>query len=202
MGGVNPSDPRVKRTKKYIQKAFTELLAEKDFEDVSIQDIMERAELNRATFYNHYQDKYELLEVTMNGAFAEILYKWIPSGSTMQGPDLLRNLMMAVCEWQIETTRRLNSRRTLSQAMERNAKQQLYHVIMSCLANVNPLLKEKREIEWMATMISWSIYGVVAKWSESQEEPAEQFVEHLLPLLMANLRVLDLYMVESSGNKG
>lgn len=193
---VNPSDPRVKRTRKYIQKAFTDLLAEKDFEDISIQDIMERAELNRATFYNHYQDKYELLEVTMNGAFSEILFKWIPAGAKMQGSDLLRNLMMAVCEWQVETTKGLNSRRTLSQAMEENAKRQLYNVIMSCLTRVNPPLKEGRKIEWIATMISWSIYGVVAKWSETQEEPAELFIEHLLPLLMSNLRTLDLYVME------
>lgn len=192
MGAVNHSDPRVKRTKKYIQKAFTDLLAEKDFEDISIQDIMERAELNRATFYNHYQDKYELLEVTMNGAFTEILGKWIPSGTGMQGSDLLRNLMLAVCEWQIETTSQLNSRRTLSQAMERSAKQQLFHIIMSCLANAKPSLKTDREIEWIATMISWSIYGVVVKWSESREEPAEQFVEKLLPLLMSNLLTLNI----------
>lgn len=63
MSLVNPNDPRAKRTRKYIQKAFTDLLAEKDFEDISIQDIKERADLNRATFYNHFQDKYELLEL-------------------------------------------------------------------------------------------------------------------------------------------
>lgn len=194
MGLVNPNDPRAKRTKKYIQKAFTDLLAEMDFEDLSIQDIMDRAELNRATFYNHYQDKYELLELTMSGAFTEILSKRIPPGTRMQGPELLRNLILAVCEWQIETTKQLNARRTLSQAMEDNAKQQLYNVIISCIADVKDLpAEERRRMEWVATMISWSIYGVVVKWSQRQEEPVEQFIEHLLPFLMSNLRTLDLY---------
>lgn len=194
MGLVNPNDPRAKRTKKYIQKAFTDLLAEMDFEDLSIQDIMDRAELNRATFYNHYQDKYELLELTMNGAFTEILSTRIPPGTRMQGPELLRNLILAVCEWQIETTKQLNTRRTLSQAMEDNAKQQLYNVIISCIADVKDLpAEERRRMEWVATMISWSIYGVVVKWSQRQEEPVEQFIEHLLPFLMSNLRTLDLY---------
>lgn len=190
---VNPSDPRARRTRNYIQNAFTELLAETDFEDLSIQHIMERAELNRATFYNHFQDKYELLDVLLNGAFKEILAKWIPSNPRLEGSDLLRNLMMAVCEWQLETTKRLNSRRTLSQVMEDSAKRQLYNIILSCLTDTTaPPSKERRRVEWIATMISWSIYGAVVKWSGSREEPVEEFVEDVLPILMSNLRTLDI----------
>ena len=194
MGLVNPNDPRAKRTRKYIQNAFTDLLAEMDFEDLSIQDIMDRAELNRATFYNHYQDKYELLELTMSGAFTEILSTRIPPGTRMQGTELLRNLMLAVCEWQIAMTKQLNARRTLSQAMEDNAKQQLYNIIISCMEHIKDLpAEERRRMEWVATMISWSIYGVVVKWCQWQEEPEEQFIEHVLPFLVSNLRTLDLY---------
>ncbi|RIX51664.1 TetR/AcrR family transcriptional regulator [Paenibacillus nanensis] len=193
MGLVNPNDPRAKRTRKYIQKAFTDLLAEMDFEELSIQDIMDRAELNRATFYNHYHDKYELLELTMSEAFTEILYSKIPPGTRMQGTELLRNLLLAVCEWQIEMTKQLNVRRTLSQAMEDNAKQQLCNIIISCIAQVKDhSVEERRRIEWVSTMISWSIYGVVVKWSQSQKEPVDQFIEHVLPFLMSNLYTLDL----------
>lgn len=192
MSLVNPNDPRAKRTKKFIQNAFADLLTEKDFEAISIQDIMDRAGLNRATFYNHYQDKYELLELTMKEAFTDTLSAWIPPGTVIQGPELLRRLMMAVCEWQIETTKRLNSRRTLSHAMEEEAKQQLYNVIISCIAHVkdNPA-QELRKLERLATMISWSIYGVVVKWSHLQEEPVEDFIEQVLPFLITNLRTLD-----------
>ncbi|RXZ81130.1 TetR/AcrR family transcriptional regulator [Paenibacillaceae bacterium] len=192
MNLVNPNDPRAKRTRNYIQSAFTDLLAEKDFEAVSIQDIMGRAGLNRATFYNHYQDKYELLELTLNESFTDTLSAWIPPDTVMQGPELLRRLMMAVCEWQIETTKRLNSRRTLSQAMEEAAKQQLYKVIFSCLTQDNGLTAlERRKLERTATMISWSIYGVVVNWSRTQEETAEVLIEQVLPILMSNLRTLD-----------
>lgn len=200
MNLVNPSDPRAKRTKKYIQTAFADLLTEKDFEAISIQDIMDRAGLNRATFYNHYQDKYELLELTMNGTFTDMLSKWIPSGTAMQGPELLRSLMMAVCEWQVETTKRLNSRRTLSQAMEENAKQQLHNVIISCLAHVEDIsVQERRKLERIATMISWSIYGVVVEWSRSQEESAEELIEQVLPFLMSNLRAFDILSERKEG---
>lgn len=200
MAHVNPQDPRVKRTRSYIQKAFIELLAEKDFENITIQHIMDRAELNRATFYNHFQDKYELLELTLSGTFADILYQWLPPNEQMQGPGLLRNLMLAVCQWQVETTQYMNSRRTLSHSMEENAKKQLYTIIVSCLdpGDSRPEDQElhqdqdRQKVEMIATMISWSIYGLVLKWSRLQEVPAETYVEQALPFLMSNLRELDI----------
>jgi hypothetical protein len=47
-------DPRVKRTRSLILQAFGELLTEKGFEAISVQDITDKAEINRATFYKHF----------------------------------------------------------------------------------------------------------------------------------------------------
>jgi AcrR family transcriptional regulator len=55
-------DPRVTRTRKLIRDALTSLLAEKSFEAMTVQDIAERATINRATFYAHYTDKFALLD--------------------------------------------------------------------------------------------------------------------------------------------
>src|SRR3984885_6778263 len=55
-------DPRVMRTRKLIRDALTSLLAEKSFEAITVQDVAERATINRATFYAHYTDKFALLD--------------------------------------------------------------------------------------------------------------------------------------------
>ncbi|HET9905384.1 MAG TPA: TetR family transcriptional regulator, partial [Anaerolineales bacterium] len=55
-------DPRFKRTRNLILKSFGELLAEKNFENISVQDVTDKAEINRATFYKHFVDKYALLD--------------------------------------------------------------------------------------------------------------------------------------------
>lgn len=55
-------DRRVTRTKGAINRAFLELLAEKEFERITINDIADRADVNRATIYLHYADKYDLLD--------------------------------------------------------------------------------------------------------------------------------------------
>ena len=49
-------------TKKRITKAFRDLLATREFDKISIVDIMESAGIRRQTFYNHFLDKYELLD--------------------------------------------------------------------------------------------------------------------------------------------
>lgn len=60
-------DLRVRRTRKMLQEALIELTVEKGFAAVTVQDISERAMVNRSTFYRHYPGgKYDLLEQYAN----------------------------------------------------------------------------------------------------------------------------------------
>jgi AcrR family transcriptional regulator len=54
-------DRRVQKTRKLLQDALIELVAEKGYEAVSIREILERANVGRSTFYAHFQDKDQLL---------------------------------------------------------------------------------------------------------------------------------------------
>ena len=55
-------DRRILRTKTAIREALIDLINEKGFDATLVSDIAERANINRGTFYVHYQDKYDLLE--------------------------------------------------------------------------------------------------------------------------------------------
>ncbi|MBQ2217359.1 MAG: TetR/AcrR family transcriptional regulator, partial [Firmicutes bacterium] len=55
-------DRRVVRTKKAIRSAFAELLSEKDYNDITVTDIAERADINRKTFYNYYRNTEDLVK--------------------------------------------------------------------------------------------------------------------------------------------
>ncbi|HVI41437.1 MAG TPA: TetR/AcrR family transcriptional regulator [Anaerovoracaceae bacterium] len=55
-------DLRITRTKKRIKDALIQLLQEKSYEQITIQDIADKAMINRNTFYLHYLDKADLLE--------------------------------------------------------------------------------------------------------------------------------------------
>ena len=54
-------DRRIRKTKSSIKKAFTQLLKEKKLDKITIRDITTQADVNRGTFYLHYEDKYILL---------------------------------------------------------------------------------------------------------------------------------------------
>lgn len=57
-------DRRITRTRAVIREALVGLIEEKGFDAISVKDITERANINRSTFYLHYQDKFDLLEQT------------------------------------------------------------------------------------------------------------------------------------------
>lgn len=57
----NKEDLRITRTYLLLHNAFTEMLTEKAFEDISVKDLCERAMIRRTTFYKHFADKYEYL---------------------------------------------------------------------------------------------------------------------------------------------
>src|SRR5437763_7375065 len=71
-------DPRVKRTRKLLQQAFMELMAEKDMASISIGEITDRATVNRATFYAHFPDKYALLDSIVREQFQQRLAQHLP----------------------------------------------------------------------------------------------------------------------------
>lgn len=58
---VERVDRRVRRTRQLIRDAFIALARERGYDRVSVQDILDRADVGRSTFYAHYRDKDDLL---------------------------------------------------------------------------------------------------------------------------------------------
>ncbi|NHN35255.1 TetR/AcrR family transcriptional regulator [Paenibacillus agricola] len=66
-------DRRINKTREAINKALIELMSEKNFENITINDISERANLNRGTLYLHYSDKYDLLDKCIKDHLSNML---------------------------------------------------------------------------------------------------------------------------------
>ncbi|GAA0711902.1 TetR/AcrR family transcriptional regulator [Paraclostridium ghonii] len=65
-------DRRILKTRSVIKESLTVLMKEKPFDKITIKDITEKANINRATFYLHYMDKYDLLEQSQDEILNEI----------------------------------------------------------------------------------------------------------------------------------
>ncbi len=57
---MTKTDRRVQRTRELLQKALIELIGERGYDAITIQDIVDRANLGRTTFYLHYSSKDDL----------------------------------------------------------------------------------------------------------------------------------------------
>lgn len=66
-------DRRVRRSRRLLGDALLQLVTEKPFGEVSVQDIADRADMNRATFYLHFHSKEELLLHALTERFDELV---------------------------------------------------------------------------------------------------------------------------------
>ncbi|MFJ8110814.1 TetR/AcrR family transcriptional regulator [Streptomyces sp. NPDC096132] len=70
---AQPGDRRVRRTRAALQRALIDLVEERDLSQIGVADVVERAEVNRSTFYAHYQDVHELAEAACTSMIDDLI---------------------------------------------------------------------------------------------------------------------------------
>jgi len=167
-------DPRVRRTRQLLQQALSKLLEEKEFEKISVQDIADAATLNRATFYDHYTDKFALLECMVGNRFHELLAgRGVEFGSC---DGALRAIFLGVCDY-LEG----------SPGMDLDRPGQMEpHLESAVVAVVRRMILEGIKQhpgqspvppEMIAATVSWAIFGAAKEWLRTPNRcPSEQMV--------------------------
>ena len=182
-------DPRIKRTRQLLQQALMELIAEKSFQAITVQDIAERATVNRATFYAHFEDKYALLEYTIREMIKQRLRGEAPEDAPFSTGNLA-HLTLTVCEFLAEIGHHCPPPYgQLEPLMEKQIKAELYSILLSWLSGLPPSKSKNHPTpEQTAIVTSWAIYGAAVQWSQQErQQPAQEFVQQVLPLIMAGL---------------
>lgn len=177
-------DPRVKRTRNLILGAFESLLAEKGFESISVQDVTDMAEINRATFYAHFPDKFALLDYSISQMFMQEIDKRMLNACHYTH-DNLRNLILAVCEFLAKThSECAQPHQQFESLIEGTIKKQIFDLLSLWLKKA----ETKISTEIPVTVATWAIYGLASHYSHLRKRPAlEKFVDEALPLVAVNL---------------
>lgn len=84
---MKKTDVRVKRTYKLLSDALARLLQSKSFEDLTVLEICEEADVHRATFYKHFVDKYDFLNTCIKIKLEDLSFEKIESSNS---PEMMR----------------------------------------------------------------------------------------------------------------
>lgn len=79
-------DLRVKKTKRAIRSAFYALIKEKPLEKITVREIAERAEINKTTFYAHYETVYDLADQLEKETVEQILAQIDTAQTLLEDP--------------------------------------------------------------------------------------------------------------------
>ncbi|MDR3708682.1 MAG: TetR/AcrR family transcriptional regulator [Capsulimonadaceae bacterium] len=167
-------DPRVRRTRQLLFDAFRSLILEKRFSTISVQDIAERATVNRATFYAHYVDKDDLAASLLRSDLQAAIHVKFPELPVFNYENVVG---IAVVTFEFLASIYDRCPRTgaeLQDTVGATVQGELYELTDAWLTG-NPAvlsLFPGRKKEAIATVLSWSIYGGAYRWSRSKVRQA------------------------------
>ncbi len=187
-------DPRIRRTRQLLQGALGNLLQTKSFEEISVQDITEAATVNRATFYDHYTDKFALMEAMIAGGFHEFLHERRLQYQT-GCPAALGAIIQATCDYLIQLHSKGECDRQTAFAPLMDAA--IAKAIQRLL--IEGLKREKQPSsippELMAASVSAAICAGVKQWLSTSDHPP-------VKILVAQLQELIVPMLEAGSKAG
>jgi AcrR family transcriptional regulator len=163
------TDPRIVRSRRMLMEALSRLLINKEFDDISIQEIADEATLNRATFYLHYPDKNALLQAMTEARFRELIARRGLSFTDCDGA--LRAIAMGVLDYLTETT----------DCPGRLAKMPLESSVIPVVEAMflegagNHAMRPGADPALLATAAAWAIFGAARRWYQTPDRiPAEE----------------------------
>ncbi|MDY2656219.1 MAG: TetR/AcrR family transcriptional regulator, partial [Candidatus Limiplasma sp.] len=93
---VKKEDRRVRRTKKLLTQALTELMQQKQVKEITVTELTDLADMNRGTFYLYYKDIFDMLEHIEDNMFQalnEILERHEKENVVQETEPILRDIL-------------------------------------------------------------------------------------------------------------
>ena len=192
------TDRRIQRTRQVLQQAFKEVMQEKGFatagvwgmergfEAMSIQDITERANVNRGTFYLHFSDKYMLADTVIREQFHLMLTRSLPPSPRWDRNTLYLLIQTILTSFEQKYHHQHHQSLVLAPLMERAMHDELTSLLLIWLKQEKrAAIAGRTPLETIARIVGWAIFGAAIQWS--QEEPSvsrEQMANAILQVIM------------------
>ncbi|MDQ0875932.1 AcrR family transcriptional regulator [Paenibacillus sp. V4I3] len=183
-------DPRTIRTRKLLMDAFMKIAQKKEFKNITINDITEEATVNRATFYSHFQDKYDLMDASITEDILESIVKHLNHYDRLNEETIV-SIFFTLTKFHQKKRTEYSSqcRRSMESfysIIEQKIKKELGELFYSLF------LKQQLNLDLEAlkigtTVLSWGIYGASVEWENNSSLSAEQYIKNALPFIVTEI---------------
>lgn len=179
-------DRRVERTRQVLQQAFKEVVQEKGFAATSIQDITERANVNRGTFYLHFADKYMLLDTFVREDLRHLLTTNLPQESRWERATLHILIQTLLRHFERKYQHQRQIPQGVAPLVERAIHEELTDLLLTWLQRSRRAgMSWRVPEETIARVAGWAIFGPVLAWSQEETSTSlEQMAHDILLLVM------------------
>ncbi|WP_238900133.1 TetR/AcrR family transcriptional regulator [Clostridium sp. YIM B02500] len=159
------NDKRITKSRKLIQDSFLSLANKSPFENITVKDISERANVNRATFYAHFKDKYDLLDSFISDEFMTIVSSRISPDAKLN-EKTLRDLIFIMCDYHKTVgTSYIRLYKSANMLIDMRVQLKLQDIVQNMLNNTRNCSKnEEEKLELITVMMSSGIYCATKRW--------------------------------------
>lgn len=178
---MNSIDARVRYTRMIIEKSFLELLRDKPVAKITVSELCVKAQINRATFYKHYQDIPQLLEKLEGDLFAQIREMFRDQAENME-TMLLDMMNYTRREWE----------RFMALGSDNGDPNLMMKTFLICYENAYPLLSRnmpelpEAQRQMLFRFMSQGAGGVLTWWiQDGMQENPETVVQYIMKLCIA-----------------
>ncbi|WP_085993955.1 TetR/AcrR family transcriptional regulator [Oceanobacillus senegalensis] len=178
-------DPRILRTRKLIMDSFIELSGKKEFKDITVKDITTEAMINRATFYYHFADIYDLLEKVLSEVLLINLNGHNYQESSLNEESIIR-IFTAITNFQESLSNRCH--RGYEDTIARIIREQLEIIFYKMLLKQGKT-DEDEALKVTAVILSWGIYGASVEWRRNRKEiEPKEFIQSAIPYIFSGIQ--------------
>lgn len=177
-------DSRIVKTKKSLKNALLDLLSEKKFNDITVTDIVNRAHINRGTFYNHFQGRDDLLQYVIEEAVNHLTIAY-RKPYLDQNPFLLSNLTPSSIQIFNSVKENADFYTVIKNSDILYPVQTRLHETIKEL-NEKELFKNTPNLnrELVSSYLAYAIVGLIFKWVDSGfKHDSKYMAEQLLEMM-------------------
>ncbi len=205
---MNKYDRRVQRTRRNLREALFALVREKGYDSITIEDITNRAELGRATFYLHYHDKESLLlesiELVASDLIAQIdqVSPDVMDSSVHSGPNVVIRQVFQYAADQSDLFRTILRGEVASRAtarIQQIIRETSMSLLQSRLARLGPNYQPPVPLDVFSNYLAGALLSFLAWWLEEDQPYTPDEMHHMFVRLFFGGALTALGISQTTG---